>query len=268
MKEQTIYQDGRNADYDFPVSLVPVYTKDGQEVENARAVIREDEDNRPIASVRGGYQLFKHADVIKAADKFKSAFGDAEMKYTLDRNGSRFLTTFTYKDESVKVGLGDMVGFRVHVLNTYDGSSSAQLRAAALVLACLNGMTAPRGGHDIRIRHTKKEVDWANAFPEPEEVFNDFKLEASMWQELSKLHMDQIDMDKYAQKAVEANIIPSRALSLDGLEGRLNAWGLYNAFTYDITHMSKSNPINKINQLNRVGRWMRSTFIDNEEITV
>lgn len=264
MKEQTKHEYG-NANYDFPVSLARVYTKDGQEVPSARAVIREDEDNRPIASVKSGYQLFQHTDVMKAADKFRNAFGEVDIYNSIDRDGARFMSTFTYKDQTMKVGLNDFVGFRVHVLNTYDGSTSAQLRVAGLVLACLNGMTTSRGAHDIRIRHTKKEVDWLNAFPEPEEVFEDFKIESAMWQELSKLDMTEKDLNDHAEYAVEKGIIPARALDLNGLDGRMNAWGLYNAFTYDITHQSRSNPINKVNQLNRVGRWMKRVFIDKRE---
>lgn len=247
--------------YDFPVSLQNAYTQDQQRIPNAQAVVRHDQDDKPIAIVSDKFQLYTHKEVLGAVSGFESAFGgDVEVNHKINDSGTRFMTTYTYLKVTEEVQVGDHVGFRVHVRNAYDGSISAKITAGGLVLICDNGMTTSKGGYDMRVRHDKKDVDWSSAFPEPEEVLSHFKREAKLWRDLAKMDLTDDDFVKYLEVAVDKGLVPRRVADAVDTEPRRTAWGLYNLCTFDITHKSQASDFSKVERLASLSRWMKKTF--------
>jgi len=258
------YEHGTNVDYAFPVSLQPVFTKDGNIVPTVRAVVRED-DQRPISSVSDKFTLIPHEEVVTVAQNFLATLGpNPETIFTLTNDGAVLMCTCTFKDKTFTVGgtdhkVGDPIGLRVHIENAYNGTKCLRFKIGGINISCLNGMVAFEDFFNISIRHTGSyNLD----FPEAGEVFDAFKAKCSGWDSYGKIMLNPNTYGDYVLKANEEYVIPeklSKALVTNAAPER-SVWQLYNDFTYYVTHDSKASPVGKVNKLNRIDKWFSQNF--------
>ena len=145
--------------YAFPVELQNVFTKTGKVVPRRKAVVRTDDD-KVIGSVSDRYKIFKHEDVMNQADSYISNMGKPEKKCYLTQDGASLTAEYTFRDTSLKIGdnagMGDVVGLRVYVQNSYNGKGALRFRIGAMVVKCLNGMVLPEDKFSLTYRHTKE----------------------------------------------------------------------------------------------------------------
>lgn len=235
--------------YNFPVSLQPLYTKQGAEAPKVRAVVNES-TGHAIATVSTKYSLLKHQELVDKSVGFVRGFGIPEERILTSRNADKFAAEYTYKEKTAAVGIDDVVGLRVYVENSYNGKSSAKIRIGALRLKCLNGMMLPHDVFSLSVKHAGKiEIE----FPNPEDVLDRFRSSVSSLSVYKETNLTYEKYTRFVEDAVEFGLVNKTAL--DKPPGQ-NAWDLYNQFTYNITHESKMSELSKINKLNRVALWM------------
>lgn len=243
--------------YDFPVSLQPTFTKSGKEVPGRRVVVRDDTD-LPIASVSTKYRLIEHKEVMSKAFDYVKTIGEPAVQFHVGQNGARAIGEFTFRDSTSEVRKGELVGLRVYVDNTYNAKGSLKVKIGGLCLWCLNGAVNYKGVFDLNVRHTG---DAEIKFPTPDEVFANFKQTTERFRRLTEVALPAPQYTEYVAKAVEDSVIGEKAAEVLQIN-EPTAWGMYNAFTYHITHResSRATAIGKVNRLARVDRWFSEQF--------
>lgn len=271
MQAQSKYEHGTEVNYNFPVKLVDLYTKDEvhgsvlHKVPNAKAVFREDE-HRPIAAVSNRYKLITHEEVLSHSDGFMKKIGNADVVHTLDKEGARVLSEYTFKNRTVDIGRGDVMALRAYVENSYDGTKSARIRLGAWRMICSNGMIIGKTAIDLAFRHIgNNQIDWSLAFPKPELILDHFTQEGKKWERYSNTPLGIDKAIVILDRAEEEGVLAEKTVG--GLKGDITAgvtfWDIYNMFTQEITHNVRAKSyINRINRLEKVSRWMDKAYAE------
>ena len=243
--------------YDFEVSLEPI-TCHGKVVPKFRSVWNKDIEE-PITVVSSGYNLVPHSHLVDTAQELVHELGPHETRFTIGKKGAAFLGEYTFKHKPVEVKKGDLVGLKLYLENSYNRSKSGRIRVGGLVLSCLNGAVSERSVFDFSFRHIGKE---AIDIPTARSILDAFSGEVQRWRALAKTTFTQAEYVGFAHEAVENGIIPLSATTGEASESDLNAWGLYNRFTYHITHKEKANAsaISRVRRLERVSKFFNERF--------
>lgn len=229
----------QTVDYDFPVRLQPLFLKNNEEpVPRLRAVVRED-THESIGIVSNRYNLITHRQALDIVEPFTRAFGSAETKQILEKNGARLISRHTYRDKKVTIpSVGDTVALRIDVVNSYDGSEPLKFDIGALVLRCLNGMTAVNESIGLRFKHTGGFNPDAVTFPDPEQIWDRFTKKADLWDRWTAIPNSDDYTDEVMKRLMAASVIGARYI-LDrqsDLRSAPTKWELYDKLTYTITH--------------------------------
>lgn len=242
--------------YNFPVSIQSIFTKDGAEVPRVRAIIRDD-TKEALSAVSTRYSLIRHSQVADEAIQFAESFGKPDVKFHLSANGDRFLSEFTYMDHTVAVQKDDLVGFRFYAENAYRPGYAAKLRVAALRKVCMNGMVLPKESIDLNVRHVGEATF---KFPNPDELIEKFHKHTKKFTRYAESELNEENWNRYLDKALLEGIVTSRVRDIAPEANTV--WGLYNTFTYDINHKEseKASVIGKVARLNKVANWFDQEF--------
>ena len=146
------------SDYDYTVEKVPVFTPEG---ENTGSFMTRRTDNGTIlkVGVTKDYNVVNNAQVV---DPVKDVLADLGLeatseKYYVMNDGARFKARFEFKDEQIEIPqVGDVLGFRLDVDNSFNLMHRIRTIGGALRLACLNGMTTLDKEHGISAKHSNK----------------------------------------------------------------------------------------------------------------
>lgn len=251
--------------YDFPVELQDLFTSDGKQ--SARKAVVRTDMNKIIGEVGANYKLVNHRPIFEKAEAFIKTFGTPTIKYTSINDGAKILGTYTFKEVTEEVKVGDRVGLVINAVNTHDGSQAVKLSLGGLRLTCLNGNSVMDAEFNASYRHTGKNIEGGQildlVIPQPEMVMGAFQGAFKDWRQWAVQPLSKDDIGVFKQRAVEEGIITSKILTTpENLLEDYTAWGLYNQFTWQITHGEKdtASPINKMSRLNRVGKWFISNF--------
>lgn len=265
MQIQTKYEHGKNVHYNFPVKLVDVFTAEGQQVPRAKAVLRTDE-NRPIAAVSDRYRLITHEEIIDHSQNFMKKIGEYDVIHTLDKDGARVMSEYTFNDRTIDIGRGDVMALRAYVENSYNGTKAARIRLGAWRLICRNGMIIGKTAIDLVFRHAgQNQIDWSSTFPHHELILDHFTQEGQKWKRYSSAQIKADTAGKIIAEATEQGIIPQKSAErfIEDLEPEVTFWDVYNLFTAEITHNVRAKSyINRINRLERVSRWADAAYAD------
>jgi hypothetical protein len=246
--------------YEFPVALKSVAVIGGETVPNARCIVRTD-TGAPLKVVSDKYHLFTHGQAVEKTDKFLQTFGDYKVKNYLEKGGARFVRECTFKNNSITVKtpkVNDVVHFRLNIMNSYDGCSSLRIKICAMVLRCLNGMTAPGGSLDLSFRHTSG-IDILE-LPDPEKILGIFKRGGESWNEWAGAKLTAEERDSILHQAIETKIVGEKLLvkHRELLEPTVltSPWDYFNNYTNVITHrlpkVQLSAKIARLDKLNGV----------------
>lgn len=247
--------------YDFPVKLEPVYDQVGEPIKHARAVVNQDNRDH-IAVVSDKYTLVPHKLVVEMANIWAEQFGILEPRVFLSKNGGVCIAQYTYKDIRGKV-VGDEVGLRLYVGNSYNRTRGVHASIGALVLTCMNGSVAQHIADQIYFRHVGADLEETvkKSFPSHEQVMGAFDATVESWEQLAGISYTAEEYQKLATEAVEEGVVKSDALigiESDLADEKTSAWNLYNRFTYDITHnTTRGSYIGQLDRLARVDKWVK-----------
>lgn len=257
--------------WDFPVEKKQIYWQNDRggfhEVKGKKAIVRTDNDKQ-LSVVSNGYVVVPHTDVLAHLDPFVKQFGEHNRHVALSDNGGRMMASYTFKNVTKDVKVGDTVGFGLKAISGYDGKTAIKLAAWALRLVCLNGMASQRGYISAHFRHNEKQVGEIK-FPTPEFFLETFESDINYWAALTELDVTAEDKER-----LEHNIIMTPGLlSLNQVEQVRNkldaantAWDSYNVLTEFLTHKTQANAFTTHGRLGKVNDVIDLSYIKREEL--
>lgn len=259
-----------NTTYDFPVELQNAFLANGTTLPKNKVVVRTD-TMKPISVVSSQYNLIKHREVMDAVGPYMRQFGEPTETISVEREGARVVATYDFRTKTVSgPKKGDVVGLRIHGVNSYDKSGAFLLKVGGLVLKCTNGMTIL--GQDALVlsyRHTGKHVEIK--LPEPEFVWDQFVAGGKFWRTLEETGVEKDFKPKITEIVENRAILSARSLSDDSVKEQIHsaetAWDLYNAFTYGISHKTKlNNKTSEIVRQDKLNRLFKEAFVERAEL--
>jgi len=146
------------SDWNYDVEKVPAFTPEG---ENTGSFMTRRIDNGKIlkVGVSKDYNVVNNRDVMEPV---KNVLADLDLeptseKYYVMNDGARFKARFEFKDDTVEIPkVGDVLGFRLDLDNSFNLMHRIRTIGGGLRLACLNGMTTLDREHGISCKHSNK----------------------------------------------------------------------------------------------------------------
>jgi hypothetical protein len=230
---------------DFPVERRPIYLAtdsertghEVKEIDGHVAIVRPD-SGAVLGLVSDQYKLVTHKQSLDPYLDKLGREGWTVNEVRLERAGAKAYVELHNKHEVKAVRVGDPVGKRLLLWNTYDGTTAVAAQGGYFVLICLNGATAPAGFlTGSSIRHSG---DPFRLIDESAEKFG------HQFEEVIDLYRGLADkvVSPEISRAVIQEVCGIRKLDLvtaywkRGHNGSdaATAWNLYNAITKYLTH--------------------------------
>ena len=276
----------QSSDYDFQVETVRLLTPEGNK---SSVFLNRRVDNREeLGTCTEHYGLVQNADLINRADEALDRRGmtDYERKISVTDNGSKLRAIYDFKrdaDKLVVPEVGDEMGFRLIVQNSFDRSLKVSFALGFLRLACTNGMTTLERELDMVKRHTKK-IDINSLLTDQAlgEALAKFDDAANVYTEIARKDVTQQQGLNVLQNLQKKNVFSEKVREgiasiwnnprrdEDGKAGEMrNLYQLYNAGTEWLTSAhhtdSKGNELGtyesrRFELANRVSTSMLKTF--------
>lgn len=236
--------------FEFPVELQTILTINPVSIENGgsddvirgrKAVVRQDTGD-VLGIVSDKYQLLEHKDVIQG---FREALKDIEHseKITMKKNGAQMFAEYRLSSIQVEVKPNDIVGLRLIVKNSYDGSNSLQIILGAFRLVCSNGMIIGKRFFTYSQRHIGSEtgIKVEKLSANISKMTEQFKDTLPSFQEMSRQQVVTEKDQMFDTKLVKLPqyLLDSALIVYEQSDDRTR-WGYYNALTSAITHDIKT----------------------------
>jgi hypothetical protein len=192
------------------------------------------------------YGLLLNTDLVKTVDEVLTGKGlDYERKITVARDGATMYGRYEFPNELRKIQkVGDEMGMRITIRNSYDRTSFAGLELGMLRLVCTNGMKAMRRAFGFNQKHSRKlSLDGvSDAIERAVDAFDEVGGEFTKLAEvpvsdtigdyvLKNLTSDKILSEKLREEIVKVWLNPPFQE-----DKKRNLYNLYNAVTYHLTH--------------------------------
>ncbi len=238
----------QSSKFDFQVEQVPSFMQlaDGSFVKDGFTLNRRTDDNTVLGVVTDRYGLVQNTDLIGAAEEAfaKHGLNNFTRDVTVTGRGRKMYATYDFRDRTRKLAVGDVVGLRLFVRNSFDGVLTSSFQAGALRLACSNGNVAFEKEIGMTQKHGSKI---SVAF-----------IQLGLGRAIAAFDRLADTFDKLAAVAItqaQGNAILSRLAESNVLSGKLqeniaevwnnprhkedsarNLFNLYNAATQHLTH--------------------------------
>lgn len=154
------------AGIDYTAKKVPLYLKDGTEVQNHFGVTKSDDESQLLGIVGNQYHAVSNRDAFAVADDIVSA-GYARYEVGGPSMGSRHTLNYAksflvLKGDDFQIA-DDTFNSFVVFNNSFDGSTGVQYQVICQRVVCMNGMVRYLGGKEsqvkINIQHSKSAND-------------------------------------------------------------------------------------------------------------
>ena len=267
--------DFNSEEYNFPVELQPVFTEEGNEIQNHKCVVRTDTGD--TLGLHGNqYRIIPHDDVVNSIiDGVKAAnlSTDYEVKVDVIDNGRKIRGEIVFGDIIQQPSVGDIIKYRISFFNSYDGSWAFAQQANALRLWCLNGCTTPDLIARSRFKHTAS-VDVLGSADKVISGADHFMNRAEEWQSWMKSQLNDDQAENFfrstlckvttKQKQVEKTNERQLENLISGWQDEIrllgrNKWALYNCLTSWATHTNdlRAPHVARYNREAAIGNAMR-----------
>lgn len=260
-------KDMREA-WDFPVTIKDLTTKATREDVPARAIIRDD-TGECLAVVSKKYHFISHDEIfdpaIKLVEDICGILGKKPKRQVyMSKNGAIATMKFEFKDHVRELHqVGDRVGFRVFVTNSYTGSGATVLRIGGLVLSCTNGMVRfDKDMGTMRALHVEGSMAKLN-IPSAESVINGFDNSVEVWNQYgSKTLSSGSVADTYLPQLLSRGLVTKTVAQDLVTQRHENAWDLMQSVTHHLTHQrSRMSEVARVEALHKANSWFESTFL-------
>lgn len=258
-----------SANFDFPVKLesvsVPSLDGEGFVTDDKFKVTRRMDTGALLGQVRADYGLVQTSELV---DMVEESFGnkgltDFERKAVVARGGARTYIQYDFKNQvreikSADRKVGDEVGLRLTLNNSYDGTCRISFALGALRLTCLNGMTTLDREHELTRKHTKnistafisEGLGFALLSFESQVVKFQDLADKELTHEQGFLVLNNLVKSKVITERVRKGIAQIWENPRKADEAR-NLWNLNNAATDYLTHQVNDERFEYANRINR-----------------
>ena len=145
-----------NQDWDFEVAQEELFLPDG--AKSGYLAARRLDNNEVLGIHTDRYGIVKNADLV---DKAESAFArkgltNYERNIYVTDGGAKLRVNYDFKDHDIEVPeVGDKMGFRLTLQNSFDRSLRVSFALGMLRLVCTNGMQTLEKERDMLRKHSK-----------------------------------------------------------------------------------------------------------------
>jgi hypothetical protein len=258
------------SDWDYQVEKVPAFTPEGKAT-GSFMTRRVDNGTILKVGVTKDYNVVQNRELVQPVEDVLSDLGlePTERKAYVMKNGERMRMRYIFREEQVKIPkVGDTMGFRMDVDNSFNLSHRIRTIGGAERLVCTNGMTTLDKEHGIACKHSNKfNVNSViNAIKAALEGFRALGDDDNIYTQMAGVEVDQEQGLTILQNLTNKNVISElRRESIARLwnspdysedEGR-NLYNLHNAVTQFATHeLAETN----FEMSERIGLQVTKTF--------
>jgi hypothetical protein len=259
--------------YDFTVTQTPLYTVQDEDNKKSGWLANVRQDTGEVLGIcTDRYALVQNSDLIDRAESAFASKGltnyDREV-YVTD-NGSKMRATYDFKGHDIKIpAVGDAMGFRLTLQNSFDRSLRVSFALGMLRLVCTNGMQTLEKEFDMLKKHSAQlDLDKLLTGEAIDGAMERFKASGDVFGRLavSKITQDEgkaalgnlLKKNVFSEKVREgiAHRFDNPTYEEDGKAGdERNLYQLYNAVTQHLTADNLTDTSG-----NAVGRMVDTRF--------
>lgn len=238
-----------SGDWDYDVQLVRTFDAEGNKAPGFHT--KRLDTGQLIAPVSNHYKVVQTRDLVETAENaFANAGLEWERTIRATGDGARVWAEYNFPNEVVElsnVKVGDSLGMRLTLGNSYDKTQKASFALGMLRLVCSNGMTALDKEFDFSKRHTGvidlggigdalgKALDSFRVLRNEDNIFSRMA-GVELTQEQGLNILQHLVKDKVVSEVVREGIAqvwndPKHEEDYDR-----NLWNLLNASTQHFTH--------------------------------
>ena len=261
----------QSENYNFTVEAAPSFQQlpSGEFVKDGFIVNRRTDTLSVLGKVTDSYGIVQNTDLIGAAEDAFTAAGltDFKRQIYVTNHGARLNAVYDFRNRTQKLKVGDEVGLRLTVQNSFDGSLRASFLAGMLRLVCSNGLV--RMDKDSTFGLTKKHgVGISTAFikdaltkaidgwNKSAEVFNKLA-DVAITPEQGHAILTRLTQGKVLSEKLREGIAAIWTAPIHAEDSARNLYNLYNAATQHLTHEVAST---RFELANRTSANMLATF--------
>lgn len=228
----------------YTVASEPLFTAD---LKNSGWLANRRTDNGAVLGVTSDrYGLIQNSDLINAAeDAFaKSGMTNYTRKTIVTGEGEKMFVSYDFKNHTKKLKVGDEVGLRLTLKNSFDRTLRVAFDIGMLRLLCSNGMTTlEREVSATKKHHTNIDVKFivdsiakaVKAFDTASAVFDNLAT-IGISQEQGMHILSNLENQKTISGKVREGILSAWNNPKHEADKPRNLWNLYNAMTQHVTH--------------------------------
>lgn len=264
----------------FPVYEAPLFFQgnDGQyKVDSHKSIVRMwNNEPKSIGIVSSKYRVAPTKAICQSIEEiFKEQMTNDELLGCTIRDqvahyGSKTIRQYIFPNINKQISDKSNVGFRVVIVNGYDGSSSFKLHSGAIDFFCTNGMVT--GSFDLTVRRHTSGFSIPQLTDRVRKNIDIFYKQADIWSQW----VHRTITPEQAKECFEAipNISERRVEQLmrqyliEMQSHGPTVWALYSAATFYATHSegefkirqteSNHQPITLLNREQQIRSWVSS----------
>ena len=234
--------------YNFTVEAAPSFMQlpDGRFVKDGFTINRRTDTHQVLGKVTDQYGIVQNTDLISAAeDAFKKeGMTDFKRNIVVAGDGERLYATYDFRNRTQKLKVGDEVGMRLTLQNSFDGSLRASFCGGTLRLRCSNGMVSIEREYGVTRKHgSSVSVDFVH--DALLKAIDGWTNSANVFNRLADVPITQIQGQNILARLSESSVLSEKlregiagiwAVPTYAEDSARNLYNLYNATTQFLTH--------------------------------
>lgn len=238
----------QSSNFNFNVEAAPSFMQlaDGTFVKDGFTVNRRTDSMTVLGKVTDRYGIVQNVDLINAAEEAFAAQGmvDYTRKVVVAGEGERMYAVYDFRSVTRALAVGDEVGLRLTVQNSFDGSLRASFLGGILRLVCKNGMVTVEREFGMTQKHGSR-VSVVFVQEALRKALGAWEKSLNVFDRLAAVSITQAQGVNILNRFADNNTLSGKLL--EGVaaiwatpthredNGR-NLYNLYNALTQHLTH--------------------------------
>ena len=234
--------------FNYSVEAAPSFMQltDGSFVKDGFTVNRRTDTLEVLGKVTDRYGIVQNADLIQVAEDAFAAkkMTDYTRKVVVTGAGEKVYAVYDFKNHTKKLKVGDEVGLRLTLQNSFDGSLRASFGLGMLRLLCLNGMTTMEREVGMTKKHSSG-ISVQFVSDALEKAIASWNSATAVFDRLSDVKVTQIQGANILANLEKQSVISGKLREgIGGIwaspthreDAGRNLFNLYNAVTQHLTH--------------------------------
>lgn len=232
----------------YTVESAPSYMQlgDGSFVKDGYLVNRRTDTMEVLGKVTDRYGIIQNSDLVSAAEEAfdKNGLANYTRKIVVTGSGEKMYAIYDFKNITRKLKVGDEVGMRLMVQNSFNGVLRASFALGTLRLVCLNGATTLEKEVGLTQKHSSN-INTKFISDSLEKAIGRWEHSLELFDRLSLISITQAQGSNILANLQKQTVFSKKLReSIEGIwnaptyaedSGR-NLFNLYNAATQHLTH--------------------------------